>query len=71
MGTPRRHAFDFEIDASGARVVVVKEPLTSAALSDGELEWQIKALKNDLDALLPEMKKAIQAQRTKPIFEGD
>lgn len=68
---PKLGAFEFEIDIHGARVVVAREPLSSSALSDGELEWQIQALKNDLDALLPKMKQAIREQQAKPILESD
>ena len=65
---PRRHAFDFKISIHGASVVVAKAPLTSAAMSDGEVDWQIAALKNDLDAIAVKMKAAIRAQEKQPLF---
>lgn len=68
---PKLGAFEFEIDIHGARVVAARKSLSSSALSDGELEWQIQALKNDLDALLPKMKQAIREQQAKPILESD
>lgn len=64
---PHLNAFDFEIDMNGARVVVAKQPLAAGALSDGELEWQIEALKNDLDDLLPKMKRAVAEHKARPL----
>lgn len=64
-------SFDFEIDISGARVVAIREPLHPACLSDGEIDFHIKALKADLDRVAEKMKKAVHEQRTKPLFGGD
>jgi predicted homoserine dehydrogenase-like protein len=36
------HVFDFEIDISGARVVVAKDPLMVRCLSDGEIDANVK-----------------------------
>lgn len=62
--------FDFDIDIYGARVVIQREPLSPGCLSDNEVDYQIKRLKEDLDAVAKRMKKAIREQAKKPIF-GD
>lgn len=67
---PHREVFDFEIDFGGASIVVIREPLTSAALSDEEVDWQIEALKNNLDKVAKRMKAAIRKQAIQPLF-GD
>ena len=67
MGTVR--VFDFEIDVfHGARVVVKREPLCAGCLSDGEIDANIKLLKDDLDAVAKRMKEAVRKQRASPIF---
>jgi len=40
------------------KVIVFKEPVTLGAWTDPEIDWQIQALKNDLDTLAADMKKA-------------
>lgn len=60
--------FDFDIDISGARVVVVREPLHGGCLSDGEVDANIRLLKEDLDRVALRMKRAIREQRAKPLF---
>jgi hypothetical protein len=54
------NAFDFDIDIHGARVVPAKTPLMPACLSEGEIDWNIKALKDDLDAVAVKMKAAVR-----------
>ena len=66
MGTVK--AFDFEIDISGARVVARYHPICSGCLSDGEVDANIKLLKDDLDAVAEQMKKAIREQAKIPLF---
>jgi hypothetical protein len=46
---PEREAFYFEMDVSGIA-------LYSGALGNSEIDWQIDALKNDLEALRSKMK---------------
>lgn len=60
-------AFDFEIDIHGALVVWAKDPLHSRCLSDGEVDANIKALKEDLDAVAKRMKVAIREQAKQPL----
>lgn len=61
--------FDFDIDIHGARVVVAREPISNACLSDGEIDAQIKLLKADLDAVATRMKAAVRKQTTKSLFD--
>ena len=44
-------AFDFVIDISGARVIGVRERLCPGCKSDGEVDGNIRLLKEDLDAV--------------------
>ena len=60
--------FDFDIDMNGARVVVVRKPLHGGCLSDGEIDANIRLLKEDLDRVARRMKRAIREQRAKPLF---
>lgn len=66
----RRKVFGFEIDLRGAWIVVEREPISSCALSDEEVDYQIEGLKNDLDAVAKKMKRAIHEQRSKPLGVG-
>ncbi len=59
-------SFDYEIDGSGARVIVVARPLTAGCFSDQEVDDQISRLKRDLDAVARRMKRAIAEQRKQP-----
>ena len=61
--------FDFDIDINGARVVVVRKPLHGGCLSDGEVDANIRLLKQDLDRVARRMKQAIREQRAKPLFD--
>jgi hypothetical protein len=63
--------FDFEVDqVRGARVVVRQEPLCQCCLSDGEIDANIKLLKDDLDAVAKRMKAAIRQQAREPMHLG-
>jgi hypothetical protein len=63
--------FDFEMDGlHGARIVIRQEPISSACLSDGEIDAQIVMLKDNLDAVAKRMKEAIR-QPKKPLFTGE
>ena len=66
----RRKVFGFEIDLRGAWIVVQREPISSCALTDDEVDYQIEGLKNDLDAVAKQMKRAIREQRKQPMFEA-
>lgn len=63
MGTVGR--FDFDISHIGAKVIdaETRSQLSNHCLTDGEVDHQIKLLKEDLDAVAKRMKKAILAQR--------
>lgn len=60
--------FDFECGTSGATVIVVREPLMVLCANDSEIDTNIKLLKDNLDAVAFEMKKAIRQQAKKPDF---
>jgi hypothetical protein len=64
-GTPKR--FGFEIDICGARVVVTREPICSCCLTDGEVDHQIKRMKDELDQVAKKMKIAIKELNRKPL----
>jgi len=61
-------AFDFVIDISGARVIGVRERLCPGCKSDDEVDGNIRLLKDDLDAVASQMKRAIREQAKPPIF---
>jgi hypothetical protein len=61
-------SFDFEIDIHGARMVPTRDPLCPGCLSEGELDAQVKLLKDDLDAVAMRMKRAIREQAKQPLF---
>jgi hypothetical protein len=60
--------FDFDIGIHGARVVVTREPLMAASLSDGEIDANIKRLKDELDAVAVKMKAAVRKRAMQPDF---
>jgi len=62
--------FDFDINIHGANVVVCREPLCSRCLSDGEVDAQIRLLKDDLDSVAIKMKRAIRKQAGEPLVLG-
>jgi hypothetical protein len=59
--------FDFDIDIHGARVVVRQELLCAGCRSDGEVDANIRLLKDDLDAVAQRMKAAIRKQDAQPL----
>jgi len=59
--------FDFDIDGSGAFIVLRKSFICPGCLSDAEVDANIKLLKDDLDAVAKRMKKAIREQAKKPL----
>jgi hypothetical protein len=65
-GTVR--VFDFEIDLHGAYVTTRRDRLCPACLSDGEIDAQIKLLKDDLTAVAVRMKSAVKKQKSQPLF---
>jgi hypothetical protein len=54
--------FDFDFDIYGAYVVIRKEPICPGCSSDGEVDIEMKRLKDDLDAVAKRMKMAIREQ---------
>jgi hypothetical protein len=62
--------FDFDIDIHGARVIVRREPLCAGYRSDGEVDTNIRLLKDDLDAVAQRMKAAIRKQDVQPLVLG-
>jgi hypothetical protein len=59
--------FGFEFDFNGAYVVVRREPICNACLSESEVDAQIELLKEDLDAVAKQMKKAIRDHAQRPL----
>jgi hypothetical protein len=59
-------AFDFDFGIYGAYVVIRKEPICPGCTSDGEVDIEIKRLKDDLDAVAKRMKMAIREQAKMP-----
>lgn len=55
--------FDFEINIHGAHIVVQREPLCAGCLSDGEIDANIKLLKENLDEVGERMKAAVRKQK--------
>lgn len=43
--------FDFECDIHGAAMIVERKPLMPRCLSDGEIDANIRSLKQELDAV--------------------
>jgi hypothetical protein len=62
------NVFGFECGTSGAAVILVREPITPLCMNDAEVDWNIKLLKENLDAVALKMKKAILEQAKKPDF---
>lgn len=60
--------FQYDVDIHGARVKVGEVVLTQSASADSEVDYCIQQLKDDLDAIASEMKKAIKIQAQKPDF---
>jgi hypothetical protein len=58
--------FDFDIDIHSARVVVREGLLCAGCRSDGEIDANIRLLKDDLDAVAQRMKAAIRKQDAQP-----
>ena len=62
--------FHVEYGIHGARVVARSLDLTSHCISDDEIDTNIQALKNDLDACAKEMKRLIEVNSRGSLFEG-
>ena len=58
--------FDFDIDVYGAYVVMRKEPICADCSSIGEVDIEIKRLKDDLYAVAKRMKSATREPSTQP-----
>ena len=59
------------MDISGAKVVVLGAPLHPACASDGEVDLHIKQLKEHLDGLSGDLKRALGEQAKNPLFSGN
>lgn len=55
--------FYVEHGIHGARVMVQSHQLTAGCIADGEIDANIQALKDDLDACAREMKEKVAAER--------
>ena len=61
------HKFDYrDIGIAGLELFVTTTPFMPAVVSDGEIDWQIEALKADLDAVGAKMKRALQQRNARP-----
>jgi hypothetical protein len=61
--------FDFDVDTHGTRVVVRLHPLCPGCHTDGEVDANIKLLKEDLDAVGGRMKAALRMLSSKSLTE--
>lgn len=52
--------FDIEADIAGVRVIATREPLSSACMSDGEVDYAINAMQAQIERLRPLMKSALK-----------
>jgi hypothetical protein len=60
--------FDYDEDASGAHVIVARDPLSPGCMTDREVDEVIGNLKADLDRVGREMKRAIEKRKSQPLF---
>lgn len=60
--------FDFKIDVHGAAIIPAHDQLSTASLSESEIDLQVAELKKDLDRVSQAMKAAVRKQRTQPLF---
>ncbi|WP_417794574.1 hypothetical protein [Terasakiella pusilla] len=58
--------FNFDIDVHGAVLIPVQDRLSTASLSEAEIDSHIAELKKDLDRVATEMKSAIRKQQAQP-----
>ena len=61
--------FEIETDLAGSRIVVTREPLHPACLSDAEVDFHLNVLMDQLEKLRPAMKKAIRKLAATPMFD--
>jgi hypothetical protein len=61
-------AFSFEINVYGALITVRQHLQLGRCQSDGEVDHNIRLLKDDLDELAKRMKVAIREEHQKPLF---
>jgi hypothetical protein len=64
-------SFDFEINIHGARIIAVQDPLCPGCLSEGEMNAQVRRLKQELDIVAERAKRAIHSQAQKPLRLDD
>ena len=62
--------FDFEFGSGGVSIVPRKGCITNAAMSDRELDVQVKLAKKDLDAVAKRAKLALKKHLAQPLFQG-
>ena len=60
-----------ECDIHGVILKTGDDRLTNACMSDGEVDAQIKLLKESIDKMVPEMKKIIRDNEGKPLWLDD
>lgn len=66
---PKRSSvpFDIEADIAGVRVIVTKQPLSSACKSELEVDYAIDALQEQIERLRTLMKSALKDLRESPL----
>ena len=57
------HYFDFTDTIHGVTIVPARDRLSTGSLSPGEIDMQVRALKEDLDRVAKAMKTAIATPR--------
>ena len=65
---PDTGPFSVEMDMGGAYVVADRPNLCSSCMSDGEVDAQIRLMKQRLDRVAAQMKQAIKDLEGKPIL---
>jgi len=60
--------FDWDQGSGGVRIVPTRDYITNAAMSEQELDAQIRAAKADLDAVAIRAKNAIKRLNKKPLL---
>ena len=62
--------FDYEFGSGGVSIVPRKDSITNAAMSDHEIDVQIKLAKDDLDAVAKRAKSALKKYLAQPLFRN-
>lgn len=62
--------FKFDESIHGLTLFAKTAELSAACLADGEIDYQVKALKSELDAMAKKMKRRLIERRTESVFDA-